>query len=155
MIRDVIRGILSKLRPIKLWHVWTGILMIIINWISVLHVLIQKTIAVQTSSVSPFYATDIYDGGAAASKGSGNVNHNAAMYFENSRYFKEYNFTSYASEWNSKWLDGSLNNVTRVTYLSRMSQEVMRERLIFQQLIFWKMVRYMHVSVLMSFLRGT
>ena len=69
-----------------------------------------------TSSVSPFYATDIYDGGTAASKGSGNVNHNAAMYFENSRYFKEYNFTSYASEWNSKWLDGSLNNVTRVTY---------------------------------------
>lgn len=25
------QGILSKLRPIKLWHVWTGILMIIIN----------------------------------------------------------------------------------------------------------------------------
>lgn len=69
-----------------------------------------------TSSVSPLYATDIYQGGDDASKGSGNVTHNAAMYFENSRYFKEYNFTSYASEWNSKWLDGSLNNVARVTY---------------------------------------
>lgn len=68
-----------------------------------------------TSSTSPLYATDIYQG-PAVSQGSGNVNNNAAMYFENSRYFKEYNFTSYASEWNSKWLDGRLNNVTRMTY---------------------------------------
>ncbi len=69
-----------------------------------------------TSSTSPLYATDIYPGGADASKGSGTVNNNTAMYFENSRYYKEYNFTSYASEWNSKWLNGSLNNVTRMTY---------------------------------------
>lgn len=69
-----------------------------------------------TSSTSPLYATNIYPGGANASKGSGTVNNNTALYFENSRYFKEYNFTSYASEWNSKWLDGSLNNVMRVTY---------------------------------------
>lgn len=69
-----------------------------------------------TASTSPLYATDIYPGGADASKGSGTVNNNAAMYFANSRYYKEYNFTSYASEWNSKWLDGSMNNVTRVTY---------------------------------------
>lgn len=68
-----------------------------------------------TSSTSPMYATDIYQG-PAVSQGSGNVNNNAALYFENSRYFKEYNFTSYASEWNSKWLEGRLNNVTRVTY---------------------------------------
>ncbi len=69
-----------------------------------------------TSSTSPLYANNIYPGGADISKGAGNVNHDAALYFENSRYFKEYNFTSYASEWNSKWLDGKLNNVTRVTY---------------------------------------
>lgn len=71
-----------------------------------------------TSSTSPLYASDIYPGGTVdnISKGSGTVLSNGALYFENSRYFKEYNFTSYASEWNSKWLDGRLNNMTRVTY---------------------------------------
>lgn len=71
-----------------------------------------------TSSTSPLYASDIYPGGTVdnISKGAGTVRSNSALYFENSRYFKEYNFTSYASEWNSKWLDGRLNNMMRVTY---------------------------------------
>lgn len=76
----------------------------------------SKDSSAPTSSTSPLYATDIYPGGADASKGAGTVSNSAALYFENSRYYKEYNFTSYASEWNSKWLDGSLNNVMRMTY---------------------------------------
>lgn len=69
-----------------------------------------------TSSTSPLTANKIYLGGNGISPGSGTKTANTAMYFESARYFKEYNFTSYASEWNSKWLDGQLNNVLRMTY---------------------------------------
>ena len=59
-----------------------------------------------SSSTSPLYANDIYPGRGKA----------GSLYFESARYFKEYNFTSYAAEWNSKWLEGRLNNVLRATY---------------------------------------
>ena len=68
-----------------------------------------------SSSTSPLYANDIYPGGDGISKGSGRGKA-GSLYFESARYFKEYNFTSYAAEWNSKWLEGRLNNVLRATY---------------------------------------
>lgn len=39
-----------------------------------------------------------------------------AMYFESSRYFQEQNFTSLAAELNSRFLDGKVNNMFRVTW---------------------------------------
>ncbi len=39
-----------------------------------------------------------------------------AMYFESSRYFQEQNFTSLAAELNSRFLDGMVNNLFRVTW---------------------------------------
>ena len=39
-----------------------------------------------------------------------------AMYFESSRYFQEQNFTSFAAELNSRFLDGRLTNTLRGTY---------------------------------------
>lgn len=68
-----------------------------------------------SSSTSPLYANDIYPGGDGISKDSGRGKA-GSLYFESARYFKEYNFTSYAAEWNSKWLEGRLNNVLRATY---------------------------------------
>ena len=41
---------------------------------------------------------------------------NYAMYFENSRYYQEQNFTSVAAELNSRFLDGRLTNTLRYTY---------------------------------------
>ena len=38
------------------------------------------------------------------------------MYFENSRYYQEQNFTSVAAELNSRFLDGRLTNTLRYTY---------------------------------------
>lgn len=70
-----------------------------------------------TSSTSPFIANTIYPGSTVEgiSPGSGRTS-NPGMYFESSRYYEEQNFTSFAGEWNSKWLDGNLNNVLRFTY---------------------------------------
>lgn len=39
-----------------------------------------------------------------------------ALYFENSRYYQEQNFTSVAGELNSRFLDGRLTNTLRYTY---------------------------------------
>ena len=39
-----------------------------------------------------------------------------AAYFQNARYYQEQNFYSFAGELNSRFLDGSLNNVFRVAY---------------------------------------
>lgn len=39
-----------------------------------------------------------------------------AMYFQSSRYYQDQNFTSAALELNSRFLDGALNNVLRLTY---------------------------------------
>lgn len=41
---------------------------------------------------------------------------NYAMYFENSNYYQEQNFTSVAAELNSRFLDGRLTNTLRYTY---------------------------------------
>lgn len=68
-----------------------------------------------SSSTSPLTANDIYPGGDGISTGAGRGKA-GSLYFESARYFKEYNFTSYAAEWNSKWLGGKLNNVLRTTY---------------------------------------
>ena len=58
----------------------------------------------------------IYPGGVdgSAGKSSSGRTANAGMYFESSRYMQEQNFTSIASEWNSKW--GAINNALRFTY---------------------------------------
>ena len=41
---------------------------------------------------------------------------NYALYFESSRYYQEQNFTSWAAELNSSFLDGQLHNTLRATY---------------------------------------
>ena len=41
---------------------------------------------------------------------------NYAMYFQNSRYYEEKNFSSVAAELNSRFLDGKLNNALRLSY---------------------------------------
>ncbi|MBQ8272356.1 MAG: TonB-dependent receptor [Tidjanibacter sp.] len=41
---------------------------------------------------------------------------NYALYFESSRYYQEQNFSSWAAELNSSFLDGQLNNTFRATY---------------------------------------
>lgn len=38
------------------------------------------------------------------------------MYFQNSRYYQEQNFTSVAAELNSRFLEGRLTNTLRYTY---------------------------------------
>lgn len=68
-----------------------------------------------SSSTSPLTARSIYPGGDGISAGSGRTSY-PGIYFESSRYYQEQNFTSYAGEWNSKWLDGKLNNTLRATY---------------------------------------
>ena len=70
-----------------------------------------------STSVSPMTASKIYPGleseGVKAGNGRGS---RYALTFENSRYYKDKNFTSIAGEWNSKWMGGKLNNVLRATY---------------------------------------
>ena len=69
-----------------------------------------------STSTSPFKDSVIYPGGNGLSAGrnqSGRLS-NAALYFESQRYDEIRNFTSIASEWNSKW--GGVSNVLRLTY---------------------------------------
>lgn len=47
---------------------------------------------------------------------SGNRNNMTALAFQNSGYFQEFNYTSYAGELNSRFLNGRLTNLLRVTY---------------------------------------
>ncbi|WP_085536504.1 TonB-dependent receptor [Massilibacteroides vaginae] len=68
-----------------------------------------------SSSTSPLTTNTIYPGGDGISAGSGRTSY-PGLYFESSRYYQEQNFTSYAAEWNSKWLNGKLNNTLRATY---------------------------------------
>lgn len=69
-----------------------------------------------SSSTTPFKDSVIYPGGNGLSAGKGQSGRtaNAGMYYESSRYMQEQNFTSFASEWNSKW--GKVNNALRLTY---------------------------------------
>jgi len=70
-----------------------------------------------SGSTSPLTANTIYPGntGLSINKGQGRTS-NYAMYFESSRYFQEQNFSSIATELNSKLFDGKLNNMLRFTY---------------------------------------
>lgn len=69
-----------------------------------------------SSSTTPFKDSVIYPGGVdgSAGKSSSGRTSNTGLYFESSRYMQEQNFTSIASEWNSKW--GAINNALRFTY---------------------------------------
>lgn len=70
-----------------------------------------------SSSTTPFKDSIIYPGGVdgSAGKSSSGRTANTGLYFESSRYMQEQNFTSIASEWNSKW-GGAINNALRFTY---------------------------------------
>lgn len=73
-----------------------------------------KSDSAPTSSVSPLSAGRIYPGnGSTITSGMG-LSSNAAIYMQSQRYSKDYNFTSVAAEWNSKW--GIVNNSLRFTY---------------------------------------
>jgi hypothetical protein len=68
-------------------------------------------------STNPLTANTIYPGNANLSINRGQVRTSQyAMYFESSRYFQEQNFSSIATEWNSKLFDGKINNMFRFTY---------------------------------------
>jgi len=58
-----------------------------------------------STSTSPF--TNLY---------TGNRNSMDAMWYQNSGYFQEQNFTSFSGEWNSSYLENRLHNSFRVTY---------------------------------------
>lgn len=70
-----------------------------------------------SGSTSPLTANTIYPGNSALSinKGLGRTS-NYAMYFESSRYFQEQNFSSVATELNSRLFDKKVNNTLRFTY---------------------------------------
>ena len=61
-----------------------------------------------SSSISPL--SSVYD------RNNYGRTSNYAMYFENSRYYQEQNFTSVAAELNSRFMDGRLTNTLRYTY---------------------------------------
>ncbi len=62
-----------------------------------------------SNSISPF-SKNVYD------RNNYGRTSEYAMYFENSRYNQNQNFTSAAMELNSRFLEGRLNNVLRLTY---------------------------------------
>ena len=76
----------------------------------------KKTeISAPNTSVSPLTASIVYPGSTTQGiRASQNLGSNAALYFQSQRYSKEYNFTSAAFEWNSRW--GIFNNMVRGTY---------------------------------------
>lgn len=77
----------------------------------------SKYSASPSSSTSPLNANTIYpgNGGLGINAGQGRAS-SYAMYFESSRYFQQQNFSSIATELNSRLFDGKLNNVLRFTY---------------------------------------
>lgn len=68
-----------------------------------------------STSTSPLTTNTIYPGSDGIDAGQGRGSR-YALYFESSRYYQERNFTSLASEFNSRFMDGKLNNVLRLTY---------------------------------------
>jgi hypothetical protein len=64
----------------------------------------NKTPSSPSTSISPF--TSLY---------TGNRQSMDAMWYKNSGYFQENNFSSLSGEWNSNYLDGKLHNALRVT----------------------------------------
>lgn len=74
-----------------------------------------KDVSLPSSSVSPLTASVVYPGNTAAGVRSNmNLASDAAIYFQSQRYYKDFNFTSFAAEWNAKW--GTVNNTLRATY---------------------------------------
>lgn len=70
-----------------------------------------------TSSISPLEPKLVYPGNTGLGIGSGNGRSSRyGMYFENSRYYQERNFSSVASEWNSRLAGGKMNNMLRFSY---------------------------------------
>lgn len=65
-----------------------------------------------SNSTSPMSNTTIYPGHGS----SGSRSSIYAMTYENSRYYQIRDFMSLAGEWNSRFMDGKLNNVLRVAY---------------------------------------
>ncbi len=75
----------------------------------------SKSISAPSTSVSPLSSSAVYPGNIEAGIRSGyNIASNSSLYFQSQRYAKEYNFTSFAAEWNAKW--GAVNNTLRATY---------------------------------------
>lgn len=70
----------------------------------------NKYSSAPSSSISPLSASYTYD------RDNYGRTSNYAMYFENSRYYQEQNFTSVAAELNSRFLDSRLTNTLRYTY---------------------------------------
>lgn len=70
-----------------------------------------------SGSTNPLTANTIYPGnsGLSINRGLGRTS-NYAMYFESSRYFQEQNFSSIATELNSRLFDKKVNNMLRFTY---------------------------------------
>lgn len=73
----------------------------------------NKYSSAPSTSTSPWAANDIFPGSGSISKGQG-ASSNYGLFFKNSRYYQEQNFSSIASEWTSKW--GKVNNALRFTY---------------------------------------
>ena len=70
-----------------------------------------------SGSTNPLTANTIYPGNTALSIGRGlGRTSNYSMYFESSRYFQEQNFSSIATELNSRLFDKKVNNTLRFTY---------------------------------------
>ena len=65
----------------------------------------SKSPTYPSTSTSPF--SSIY---------TGNRQSMDAMWYQNSGYFQEQNFSSFSGEWNSSYLNNKLNNSLRVTY---------------------------------------
>lgn len=70
----------------------------------------NKYSSAPSSSISPIETGKTYD------RDNYGRTSNYAMYFENSRYYQEQNFTSVAAELNSRFLDSRLTNTLRYTY---------------------------------------
>lgn len=70
----------------------------------------NKYSSAPSSSISPLSANMTYN------RDDYGRTSNYAMYFQNSRYYQEQNFTSVAAELNSRFLDGRLTNTLRYTY---------------------------------------
>ncbi len=73
----------------------------------------NKYSSAPSTSTSPWAANDIFPGNSSISQGQG-ASSNYGLFFKNSRYYQEQNFSSIASEWTSKW--GKVNNALRFTY---------------------------------------
>jgi len=75
----------------------------------------NKYSSTPSSSTSPLTANTIYPGNTDLGINRGlSRTSNYAMYFESARYFQEQNFSSIATEWNSRI--GKVNNMLRYTY---------------------------------------